>query len=54
MGSCPDWYPLISAARWLHVAPWELAEKPVWWMRIALAARAAEAKERKRREEKKG
>jgi hypothetical protein len=42
---------LIRAARYLNVAPWELARQPVWWTEIALAAEAAEVKamERKQR-----
>lgn len=54
MGEAPDWYPLLTAARYLRVAPWDLARQPIWWMRIALAAQSAEAKERKRRSEQKG
>lgn len=54
MGECPDWYPLLQAARWLKVAPWDLARQPVWWMRIALMAMNAESKERHRRESRKG
>jgi len=43
LGSVPEWYRLITAARYLQVPPWELAQKPVWWTEIALAARAAES-----------
>lgn len=49
MGECPDWYPLLSAARYLRVAPWDLAQRPVWWMRVAIAAQAAEAREQSRK-----
>jgi hypothetical protein len=38
----PDWYPLIKAARYLGVAPWELADQPQVWMAWALTAEAAE------------
>lgn len=43
MGACPDWYPLIQAARYLGVAPWELVERPRVWLQWALASQAAEA-----------
>ena len=49
MGEAPPWYALIQASRYLHVPPWDLARQPVWWMRIALTAQNAEARERKRR-----
>ncbi len=39
----PEWYPLIRAARYLGVAPWELLNQPACWMHWALAAQAAEA-----------
>lgn len=42
MGSVPDWYELIRAARYLGVPPWELAERPVWWRNRALEAEHAE------------
>jgi hypothetical protein len=42
MGEVPSWYLLLQAARYLRVPPWDLAKKPVWWMRIALAAQSAE------------
>lgn len=54
IGEVPTWYTLISAARYLKVAPWELAEKPVWWVNTALAAQAAEADAQKQRSERKG
>lgn len=38
----PDWYPLLRAARYLNVAPWNLAERNVAWMHIALMAESAE------------
>lgn len=43
MGRCPDWYRLVRAARYLGVAPWELAGQPSVWMEWALCAEAAEA-----------
>lgn len=42
MGRCPDWYPLLQAARYLGVAPWELAERPSVWRDWALMAMEAE------------
>lgn len=42
MGEVPLWYSLIRSARYLGVAPWELAKQPVWWLRVAQAAEAAE------------
>lgn len=43
MGEVPPWWRLLQAARYLRVPPWDLAERPVWWQEIALAAQAAEA-----------
>jgi hypothetical protein len=42
MGEVPMWYSVIQAARYLGVPPWDLADKPVWWMRVALAAQSVE------------
>lgn len=42
-GECPDWYTLLRAARYLGVPPWELAERPVGWQQVALAAEGAES-----------
>lgn len=42
MGYLPDWYPLIRAARYLRVPPWELRERPVYWHDWALIAESAE------------
>lgn len=41
-GEVPVWYTLVSAARYLRVAPWDLAQRPAWWVHVALAAQAAE------------
>ena len=38
----PEWYPLIRAARYLGVAPWELLEQQSAWMEYALMAESAE------------
>ena len=43
----PEWYLLVQAAKWLGVAPWDLMEKPIWWMHWALAGRVAENKAEK-------
>jgi hypothetical protein len=42
MGALPEWYSLLRAARYLQVAPWELAARPVQWMDYALIAETAE------------
>lgn len=42
MGEAPSWFNLIRAARYLHVPPWDLARKPIWWINAALATMAAE------------
>ena len=41
-GQLPDWYVLLRAAKYLGVPPWELAEKPTYWMHWALIAEYAE------------
>jgi len=46
MGECPDWFILLRAARWLGVAPWELAERSQVWLEWALASMKAEAQKR--------
>jgi len=43
IGEPPDWYLLIRAARYLGVAPWDLARQPVVWRDWALIAESAEA-----------
>lgn len=57
-GEMPDWYPLIVAARYLGVPPWELARVPRFWEEVALIARAAEAdaeeQQAKRRQQQAG
>lgn len=42
MGYIPDWYPLVRAARYLGVAPWDLYERPLIWQTWALMADKAE------------
>jgi hypothetical protein len=39
----PEWLPLLQAARYLGVPPWELIEQPDYWMELALTAELAEA-----------
>jgi hypothetical protein len=43
MGEPPEWYLLIRAAKYLGVAPWELAGRPAIWRDWALAAESAES-----------
>lgn len=43
----PGWYLLIQSAKYLRVAVWELAERPVYWHHIAQEAMAAEEAARK-------
>jgi predicted chitinase len=43
MGTVPDWYPLMQAAKYLNVAPWALLEASAWWKDKALIAMSAEA-----------
>lgn len=38
----PDWYPLVQAAKYLGVAPWDLLEQSAWWRDRALIAMSAE------------
>jgi hypothetical protein len=42
MGALPDWYPLLRAARYLKVAPWELLEHAAAWQHWAILAENAE------------
>lgn len=41
-GSMPDYYPLIKAARYLMVAPWDLAERGNCWQEWAFVCESAE------------
>lgn len=50
MGECPDWYDLILLAKYLKVAPWELAEQPVIWLAWARMANNAEAEANKQKQ----
>ncbi len=42
MGSCPDWYAVMQAARYLKVPMWELMEQSIWYTDKALIAMTAE------------
>ena len=43
IGVAPDWYPLLRAARYLGVAPWDLMQQSSLWTGWALTAERAEA-----------
>lgn len=43
MGSAPSWYRIVKAAKYLGVAPWDLAARPLTWVNMAEEAQAAEA-----------
>jgi hypothetical protein len=45
---------LIRAARYLRVAPWELAKQPVAWQEWALDAEYAETKAKNERDKHRG
>ena len=45
-GDLPDWYMLLRAARYLGVAPWDLAAQPAHWFQWALQAERAEVEAR--------
>lgn len=42
MGALPDWYPLLRAARYLGVAPWDLLRQPTVWVTWALTSERVE------------
>jgi hypothetical protein len=46
MGAQPDWYPLVRAAKYFGVAPWVLADQPLYWTEVGLAALEAEGRAR--------
>ena len=50
MGEVPEWYELITAAKYLGVAPWDLLEQPLIWQEGAHKAEMAEYEARKQRE----
>ncbi|MDE2100092.1 MAG: hypothetical protein KGL39_22750 [Patescibacteria group bacterium] len=39
----PDYYPVIRAARYLGVPPWDLLKQPRAWVDWALTCEAAES-----------
>lgn len=43
MGELPDWYPLLRAAKYLRVAPWELLDQAAVWQHWALLAERVES-----------
>lgn len=47
MGALPEDYPLFAAARYLGVAPWELAEQSLYWKNRALIFMEEEAEAQK-------
>lgn len=54
-GEVPEEYALVQAAKYLGVAPWDLAERPQWWTNLALTFSSAEAQaEKQRSAQKKG
>jgi hypothetical protein len=42
MGECPSWFRVVQAARYLRVAPWDLADQPLYWLEVAEASQSAE------------
>ncbi len=42
MGECPDWYPIIQAAKYLNCKPWELMEVSIYWQDKAIICISAE------------
>ncbi len=42
MGECPDWYPIIQAAKYLGCTPPEMMEMPIYWQDKALICISAE------------
>ncbi len=43
MGSCPDWYADIQAAKYLGIPVPDIVKIPVWWRDKALDAMNVEA-----------
>lgn len=54
MGEVPDWYQHLRAAKYLGVAPWDLAAQPVFWREAALAAEQVEHDYQERQNQKSG
>jgi hypothetical protein len=47
----PESYPLVQAAKYLGVAPWELLEQPIFWRNQALLFMTAEAQAQEQRQQ---
>jgi len=41
-GRCPEYFGLFQAAKYMNVAPWELAKQSIWWQNKALVIMQAE------------
>lgn len=41
--TCPDWYGLMQAAKYIGCPPWELLSVSIWWRDKAIIAMSAEA-----------
>ncbi len=54
MGAVPDYYPLVQAARYLGVAPWDLAEQPSYWVQIAQVCEGGELDARAEQQKRNG
>lgn len=37
-----EWLEIVTAARWMGIAPWELAHQPAAWLEAAKMARDVE------------
>lgn len=42
MGSCPDYYATVRAARYYGIPPWDLIEQHPVWVEVALLCEGAE------------
>jgi hypothetical protein len=51
MGSCPDDYVIVQAAKYYGVPPWELMKQSMFWRVRALMFMEAEESARKQKEE---
>lgn len=50
----PEWYRIISVAKYLGVPPWELAAQDAVWFDWAEAARSAEIEAQPKQKQGKG
>lgn len=53
MGEAPEWYEVMQLAKYLGVAPWELAEQPLIWRHWAKQAVKAEFEAKKQKKDRK-